>query len=397
MKLHRVIFNFFVFFLPTQLTYFFWPNFSLVYGIRVDYLAPVLYFTDFLLLFLIIAWLIEEKPKFLTIKHSTKIVFLILILAILNIIFSQLPFLSLYKWLRVVELILLFEYVQAERGALENLKTPLALTLMLTLVIAVCQLYLGHSIGGFLYWIGERQFSSSTSGIALFTFNGSQYLRPYATFSHPNVLGGFSLVSFFLLIHSRKLINKIGAIAAVLLIIISFSQNAWIALFLVPFVCLVLRKRVANFSFFVFIIVIFSLLLPVFSKSIINLNLGREVTERAELYMGSGKIMSAHPLLGAGLGVFPSLVPAHTLLEAPYRWLQPVHNIFLLATAEMGLMGLMAFATLVIKNFRKINAEPLTGILLTGLFDHYWLTQMQAVFLFIIILALTSSKNNLLE
>ena len=39
-----------IFLMPTQLGLHFWPLSSLVYGIRVDYLAPTIYFLDILLI-----------------------------------------------------------------------------------------------------------------------------------------------------------------------------------------------------------------------------------------------------------------------------------------------------------------------------------------------------------
>src|SRR5476649_2203358 len=43
-----------IFLLPTQLGIHFWPNFSLLLGIRVDYLSPTLYVTDVVILSLIV-------------------------------------------------------------------------------------------------------------------------------------------------------------------------------------------------------------------------------------------------------------------------------------------------------------------------------------------------------
>ena len=49
-KVYHLLFQIFIFLLPTQLAYHFWPNWALVYGIRVDYLAPAVYLTDILVI-----------------------------------------------------------------------------------------------------------------------------------------------------------------------------------------------------------------------------------------------------------------------------------------------------------------------------------------------------------
>src|SRR5687767_12118252 len=48
------IFFSFLLFLPTQLGIHFWPDFSSIFGIRVDYLSPTIYLTDLLVFFLIL-------------------------------------------------------------------------------------------------------------------------------------------------------------------------------------------------------------------------------------------------------------------------------------------------------------------------------------------------------
>src|ERR1035437_10261792 len=58
-NLSAIFFYLLVLFLPTQLGKHFWPNFSYVYGIRIDYLSPTLYFTDLLVIGLILFWVLE--------------------------------------------------------------------------------------------------------------------------------------------------------------------------------------------------------------------------------------------------------------------------------------------------------------------------------------------------
>ena len=59
-NLSAIFFYLLILFLPTQLGKHFWPNFSYVYGVRIDYLSPTLYFTDILIIGLFLSWILES-------------------------------------------------------------------------------------------------------------------------------------------------------------------------------------------------------------------------------------------------------------------------------------------------------------------------------------------------
>src|SRR5258708_34693956 len=67
-KFERLIFSLLILLLPTQFGKHFWPDFTIVSGIRIDYLSPTVYVTDLLLLLLIIFFLLRKIKKF-RIKH----------------------------------------------------------------------------------------------------------------------------------------------------------------------------------------------------------------------------------------------------------------------------------------------------------------------------------------
>ena len=56
------------------------------------------------------------------------------------------------------------------------------------------------TLGGYFWYLGERSFYASTPGIAAVSFQGRLLLRPYATFPHPNVFGGFLAIVLPLMI-----------------------------------------------------------------------------------------------------------------------------------------------------------------------------------------------------
>ena len=100
-------------------------------------------------------------------------------------------------------------------------------------------------------------------------------------------------------------------------------------------------------------------------------------------------------LLGVGLNNFLKIVPLFWQGKKTFL-LQPVHNIYLLVLVETGLIGglfLLAGLVSLVKKLlqeRKVFVSlSLLAILLTGLFDHYWLTLWQNQLLFSLILGLS--------
>ncbi|MGI6278717.1 MAG: hypothetical protein ACOYJ8_02865, partial [Patescibacteria group bacterium] len=58
-KIKKFFSGLFFFFLPTQLAYFFWPDWSYFWGIKVDFLSPSIFLTDLILFFLFLVLVLE--------------------------------------------------------------------------------------------------------------------------------------------------------------------------------------------------------------------------------------------------------------------------------------------------------------------------------------------------
>ncbi|MDD3999025.1 MAG: hypothetical protein PHR98_02915, partial [Candidatus Shapirobacteria bacterium] len=73
-----------------------------------------------------------------------------------------------------------------------------------------------------------------------------------------------------------------------------------------------------------------------------------------------------------------------------FYWMQPVHNILLLAWSEIGILGIILLIFNLLPTITKMTKNKywwlwvIVGI--TGLFDHYWLTLPQNSWLLAIIL-----------
>jgi hypothetical protein len=328
-KLQQLVFALLLIFLPSQLGLHFWPDWAFINGVRVDYFSPTLYLTDILvgLLFLLSVRRLPRQSlrSFLAMTG-------IAIFVLLNIYFSYSPFVTIYKWLKVIEFGFLVWWMAKHKPRLKLLIVPIIYSFLL----ALWQFIKQGSVGGLWYWLGERTFTVNTPGIAAAVINGQLILRPYATFPHPNVLAGFLVVGGFLIITYIPRNYRIITVAVISLVFfLTLSRgnliNGW-----------QLRQQLNNVAI--------------------------------EQWVKS-------PIFGTGLGTSP-LYPRNIANFALLH--QPIHNIYLLLLSETGVAGLVGFLVVIKKRFSWF----LLPILFLGLFDHYFLTLQQGQLLLALVLGI---------
>lgn len=252
------------------------------------------------------------------------------------------------------------------------------------LFLALLQLSLKESVGGIFYFFGERTLTLTGGNIATAAWNGVAFLRPYGTFSHPNSLGGFYLLVYTLVIFdpflkTKTLLRNSLLLASSFLIIISFSKAA-IGTYIILNI-IVLFLSVKKFTCPICIlskIAVFGTLGLIFMSTQGDTE---TIGKRIWLAQTGAQMIQDTPLVGTGVGA--SLIPQSAFpVPYPYHFLQPIHNIFLLALAELGIPlfvfvcgGLYVF----MKKYRHSNQllACLFVIALTGMVDHYWLTLQQ--------------------
>src|SRR3989344_2555160 len=262
----QVLFFLTVFFLPTQLGKHFWPDFSFVYSLPIDYLSPTLYFWDILVIFLCIIFIIRKEH----INRKAIILFYFFIfIESLSLLISQNIGVGL---------------VRLEQYLISGL---------FGVYIASCDL---SRVKNILFW-----------GLGL----------------------SIIMESSLAILH--------------------------------------------------FIFIRFSSIFTFDSLTILR---------REELAENSWKMFTSSPIMGIGLNNFiPS--SAQGLISGPSRFLQPVHNIFLLTLSETGLVGLLGllitfgYPVWKLIKLRITNNEQRTlliiwgVIIFLGMFDHYFLTLPQ--------------------
>ncbi len=378
-RVEQVLLFLTILFLPTQLGKHFWPEFSFVYSLPIDYLSPTLYFWDLLAVLLCIVFLVQGG-------HINRVALNLFFLFLLTQSFSLFSNpLNIGIGLVRLEQYLIAGLFGVYLASSKSSRTTsvifwgFILSITSESFLAIAQFLKGGTVG---FWLlGERNFSLSTPAISKFDFYGREFLRPYATFPHPNVLAGFMLVGVMLLSSVRNLLKRAAAIFAAVVILLTMSRVVIIAGLVFAFTTQI--KNSSRVLLLFFLIILLPILYTRFS-SLLNFD-NLTFIRREELSFIAVKIWTTSPIFGLGLNNF---IPAAAdlLLSGPSRFLQPVHNIFLLSLSETGMVGLVGLIVLTgypIFMLSKLSPKQypvlfVWGVIIfLGMFDHYFLTLPQ--------------------
>lgn len=389
--LEQAILFLFVLFLPSQLAYHFWPDYSYVFGLRVDYLAPTLTLTDIFFV-LLLPFLLKRLKKQKTLKLLL-VPFLVVVFAVLNTPLAVAPVITLLKWVTLVKLSIvgLYFYNCNLKNFKKIISSALTLSVLVASFIGIYQVWLQRTVGPPFYYLGERSFTAETPGIALASFFGKSLMRAYSIFSHPNSFAGFLVVSFLMILSLRgKMLKKDKFLIFLLLasgasLLLTFSLGAFVGI--IAF--LVLAKLSKKYLVLLPLIFIgFSLLTGLAANFFSD--------QRILLAKASLEVFSQKPLLGVGLNNFLTQLPMAAAFNK-ILIIQPVHNIYLLVLAETGILGLLSVFILLILFLKNIKNTFLLSaflfILVTGLFDHYWLTLPQNMLLLSILIGFSLRRD----
>lgn len=248
-------------------------------------------------------------------------------------------------------------------------------------------------------WLGLALQDPRELGVSVVQFADQRWLRAYGSFGWPNSLGVYLAVIFvlglWLYVSSKsraRIFLLLGQPIILLGLLLSFSRGAWLAAFVgaVVFIVLFWRqaaerrreflKRLAE-QFVVAILfagLVVGVYWPVFSARLNQNNFYERLstTERVEQYKTAKEIIFKNLSVGVGPGLYTAYLGKN--YPAPlYGQYQPVHNIYLLMLAEMGVFVFMCFSVLVFWLLRQVwrNYPPFLALaavlLVAGLFDHF--------------------------
>jgi len=410
--------------LPTQLGKHFWPDWSFVYGLRLDYLSPTIYFTDILILLIFIFSLPRFFYELKQIQKKYLFGFLLLLLSFLvGLMEAKNYWVGIYGIIKFLEFSFLVYFVAKNYKSLNRVILFCCFFLSITFETLLTFLqYLNQgSIGGIFYLFGERAFNAETPGIANASINGQLFLRPYATFSHPNVLAGFLVLSMlFLFLFSfknqrLKIFVFLGSFLGTAALLATLSRTAillWLIYLIVLFGLWVFekyKKRKFNSQQLTLSMLIFAAI-TIFVILQNNFILQRFLTtrlsdesliQRQELVAESLNMFWKNPVLGIGVNNYFNNLNIISSKGNTFL-IQPVHNIFLLTLAETGLIGFCFMLLIFIKScvtalnkkqIRKYLLMAIFAIIFLGMFDHYFLTLQQGQLLFALVIGFSLSKS----
>ena len=407
-KVEEIIFCLIILFLPTQLGFHFWPSFSYVYGLRIDYLSPTVYLTDVLIVLLFLTFLLrfflsKQKIKFIWLKKNAW--FLVFIFSLIGgVLISRSPLARAYGLAKFAEFIFFGAYsisVFKDKILFKKIIILLSIGVIFEGLLAIAQFFNSGSLGSILYFFGERAFNGQTPGIANASLAGQLILRPYATFPHPNVLAAFLLISllfcFFIFTRALSIKEKIFFTTAIIIgslsLVLTMSRVS-LVVYLLLVIFLIFAKHQRKLVIFLIIIFIIIFLSPIkFRFFDLNLN-DTAVIQRQELTVSSLLMVKDNFFLGVGINNFLGNLPFYKNMSSGF-YLQPVHNIYLLVLAQTGIIGLIFFFWFLKKTFSFLLKKKskifilkillLMSFLTLGLFDHYFLTLQQGQMLFALI------------
>ena len=217
-------------------------------------------------------------------------------------------------------------------------------------IVALLQFVRQHEVG--LSWLGEKPTLRPEGGYSIVQIGNTLTLRAYGLTTHPNILGGlFAAALIMLIVQNPSLgwFNKAVLWIGFCGLLVTFSRSGWLA-FLLVFLFLAISRQSTFFhqkishlsNRWLLISTTLTLLLGLFvvsNSSLIQARLQprsvaelRSVSERLLLTKQALILIRQYPFIGVGANNFVAALPAGLMNN-----MQPVHNMLLLLSAELGL------------------------------------------------------------
>ncbi len=282
-------------------------------------------------------------------------------------------------------------------------------------VLAIVQ-FLTQSVFSWL-WSGIASQSGADLGASVVQFADERWLRAYGSFPHPNILGAFLALALLFTLHQIKFTTyRLLLMASGLLLttglFFTFSRAAWLAAIVGIIVWLFAthawRDRLVRQTLIIltaYVLLLTTIFFPLVRTRIMGGERleQRSTTERIEGYGEAWQLIKRYPLLGVGIGNYTVAVHHELRPNDPTWSYQPVHNVFVLILAELGLVGFLLLITpfipLILRGRREsfVVLFPLLPLLLL---DHSFWTLHSGVltlFIFSVLIYSTRSENAILH
>ncbi|MBU1146177.1 O-antigen ligase family protein [Patescibacteria group bacterium] len=368
-----------------------------------------------ILLLAVIWWAINKiKISNKVQRPKSKIVFVFLSLfvvwALVSIFWSDSKFLAFYIWHWFAEAVGLFLVLRTVKFNATKLMWAFVFSAVLQAGFGLWQFLSQTTFSS--KWLGMAMHDPAVPGTFVVETALRRWLRAYGALPHPNMLAGFLAAAMFFVIwlyqkmeygFRKLLLPAIFVILSLGLfttfsksVILSFFAGAilWLAAF---FIFKKSKEKSTLLKFILIFLVIGAIFSAIFWEPVETRILGAErleiksTTERLSYFSEAWQLIKKHPLTGVGLGNY-TLAVHNEINPNLQSWdYQPVHNIYLLILAELGIIGFILWLVLMFFIIKKLPAiyYPLIGVfLMVGLFDHYLWTLYFGVLLFWLIFSM---------
>lgn len=241
-------------------------------------------------------------------------------------------------------------------------------------------------------WLGMASHFPETLGASVVELeNGVRWLRAYGSLDHPNLLGGLMLFAFLLAAAEAMKVRKnnsklfflfVSITFFTIALFLSFSRGAWLALIcgiaVLLFINVIKRKLFEQKRILEIILIsssVFFILFSTFNDLVMTrmTNTARleqkSSTERISGLRQALLVIEDNRFFGVGAGNYTQELQ-NRIKDKEVYFYQPVHNIFLLVAAEIGIFGLSAFVITIYYLF-IIAPALVVPLIVLFLFDHW--------------------------
>lgn len=294
-------------------------------------------------------------------------------------------------------------------------------------------------------WLGLAAHDPGAAGTSVVETAGQRWLRAYGSTPHPNILGGYVAVALFVAFgfylrayerirqgfatwtrenvrrhregrawYARQAWHIAGllGVQAVLVcgLLLSFSRSAWVG-FLAGWVAVLIALLVLRWprawqlwaKWTAFAGVVATLTILAVPQAFVARSAGegrleqQSLSVRQQQFDDAYDLLAREPLRGVGYGNMVVAIRDRlgTFRESVHDY-QPVHNIYLLSSVELGIIGGVVFLAVCVlalqeairrafsvRHWSRVTAlGAFACLLVIGLFDHYLWTLAVGVSLF---------------
>ncbi len=397
-KLQIGLFYILVALLPINLGKHFIVGSAFVKGHLIDYLVPTVWLTDLIIFMLLVIWMFSGGLKEIFRESRFRLFFLFLLALLPSVIIAENLLASAFFYILLVLRVFFVFFVISKisiKTEFSMITRVFAGSVIFLSFVAFLQWFLQSSVFSSYLFFGEQPYNMFSTNIALTNFFGELKIPPYSIFRHPNIFGGFLsvlLVWIFYRVFYEKagFFYKLSFFVGTVALFLTSSEVAMASLILgVLFVSLIRKfgKKGVLFSLsLTFLIFMLGLFLHFFPQLGIYSDYP-SIFRRANLQRSAYMMLDENALFGVGLNNFTVRVEDFLPATQVLRFIQPVHNIFVLVFSETGIFGLILFVSMLLYSLVNLLRQPfgipailfvsLLQFFILGSFDHYLFTVHQ--------------------